>query len=319
MYSGTLTIETTDGKKMSEIEFETGSKWAANTADVGTLNGKKWSGDADKVVFTIAGNSQMKSITVKIAGTVTTYTDVNSVEDLLKNYTAAKENLNLKLTNAKVTYVNTYVDKSNNTIVNAYVRDGNSAIELRTLGIETPVNSLLNGSVKVDLKFSYGVPYLVANDGTSADDLTVTASEEAAEPIEATVADILDNKYINDLVTIKNFTFEKDEYQEGKYNYYAKDGDKKIQLYDKFDKVGGVANLTDGETYTVTGIFGAIYNKTNIPEIIPVKAIDESATAIDTIEQAPATTNAATYNIAGQRVDKSYKGIVIVNGKKHIQ
>ena len=28
--------------------------------------------------------------------------------------------------------------------------------------------------------------------------------------------------------------------------------------------------------------------------------------------------NGAIYNIAGQRVDKSYKGIVIKNGKKYI-
>lgn len=44
---------------------------------------------------------------------------------------------------------------------------------------------------------------------------------------------------------------------------------------------------------------------------------DGEATGIHTIEAASAA-NAAMYNLAGQRVDKSYKGIVIVNGKKYL-
>lgn len=44
---------------------------------------------------------------------------------------------------------------------------------------------------------------------------------------------------------------------------------------------------------------------------------DGEATGIHTIEAASAA-NAAMYNLAGQRVDKAYKGIVIVNGKKYL-
>lgn len=44
---------------------------------------------------------------------------------------------------------------------------------------------------------------------------------------------------------------------------------------------------------------------------------DDEATGIHTIEAASAT-NAAMFNLAGQRVDKAYKGIVIVNGKKYL-
>ena len=43
----------------------------------------------------------------------------------------------------------------------------------------------------------------------------------------------------------------------------------------------------------------------------------DEATGIHTIEAASAA-NAAMYNLAGQRVDKAYKGIVIVNGKKYL-
>ena len=243
---------------------------------------------------------------------VVTYTDVASVKDLLANYTEDTKNLNLTLTNAKVTFVNEY-----NGTINTYVREGDAAIELRTLGFNMPVNSILNGKVKVDLMYNYGVPYLAANAGTDDESITVTESEEAAQPIEATIADIIANKYLNDLVTIKNFTFSKEEYQPGKFNYYANDGEQKIMIYDKFNKVGGVAGLTEGEKYTVTGLYGAIFKGT--PEILPTQAVVSGTPTGITNITTSATDNAPAYNLAGQKVNAAYKGVVIKNGKKMIQ
>ena len=319
MYSGTLTIQAPEGKQISKIEIAQ-KKWNANTkVDNGTLDNKgNWTGSANKVVYSIAGNTQIKTMTVTLSEGGTpqppveiTYTDVASVKDLLANYTEDTKNLNLTLTNAKVTYVNEY-----NGTINTYVREGDAAIELRTLGFNMPVNSILTGKVKVDLKFNYGVPYLAANAGTDDESITVTESTEAAQPIEATVADILANKYLNDLVTIKNFTFSKEEYQAGKFNYYANDGEQKIMIYDKFNKVGGVAELTEGEKYNVVGLYGAIFKGT--PEIIPTQAVVPTSTGISNITVTTAD-NAPAYNLAGQKVNGSYKGIVIKNGKKMIK
>lgn len=318
MYSGTMTIEAPEGKNISDISFDK-TKWGAkNKSDVGTLTEGKWKGDANKVVITIAANTQLKSLTVTLAGTVITYKDVPSVKDLLANYTEGTQNLNLKLTNAKVIYVNVY-GKTTNT----YVREGDAAIELRTLGFDMPLNSTITGSVKVNLEFNYGVPYLVANDATNDKDLNIQESTEAAKPIVATVADIVANKYMNDLVLIKNFKFSKEEYQTGKYNYYANDGDSKIMIYDKFStpednnvKIGGAANLTEGETYSVKGIFGAIFK--NVQEVMPIEAIS-TTTGINSITTEAADANAPAYNLAGQKVGKEYKGVVIKAGKKFIQ
>ena len=319
MYSGTLTIQAPEGKQISKIEIAQ-KKWNANTkVDNGTLDNKgNWTGSANKVVYSIAGNTQIKTMTVTLSEGGTpqppveiTYTDVASVKDLLANYTEDTKNLNLTLTNAKVTYVNEY-----NGTINTYVREGDAAIELRTLGFNMPVNSILTGKVKVDLKFNYGVPYLAANAGTDDESITVTESTEAAQPIEATVADIIANKYLNDLVTIKNFTFSKEEYQAGKFNYYANDGEQKIMIYDKFNKVGGVAELTEGEKYNVVGLYGAIFKGT--PEIIPTQAVVPTSTGISNITVTTAD-NAPAYNLAGQKVNAAYKGIVIKNGKKMIK
>lgn len=319
MYSGTLTIQAPEGKQISKIEIAQ-KKWNANTkVDNGTLDNKgNWTGSANKVVYSIAGNTQIKTMTVTLGEGGTpqppveiTYTDVASVKDLLANYTEDTKNLNLTLTNAKVTYVNEY-----NGTINTYVREGDAAIELRTLGFNMPVNSILTGKVKVDLTFYYGVPYLVANAGTNDESITVTESTEAAQPIEATVADIIANKYLNDLVTIKGFTFSKEEYQEGRFNYYANDGEQKIMIYDKFNKVGGVAELTEGENYNVVGLYGAIFKGT--PEIIPTQAVVPTSTGISNITVTTAD-NAPAYNLAGQKVNAAYKGIVIKNGKKMIK
>ena len=319
MYSGTFTIQAPEGKQITKIDIAQ-KKWNANTkVDNGTLDNKgNWTGSANKVVYSIAGNTQIKTMTVTLGEGGTpqppveiTYTDVASVKDLLANYTEDTKNLNLTLTNAKVTYVNEY-----NGTINTYVREGDAAIELRTLGFNMPVNSILTGKVKVDLTFYYGVPYLVANAGTNDESITVTESTEAAQPIEATVADIIANKYLNDLVTIKGFTFSKEEYQEGRFNYYANDGEQKIMIYDKFNKVGGVAELTEGEKYNVVGLYGAIFKGT--PEIIPTQAVVPTSTGISNIIVTTAD-NAPAYNLAGQKVNAAYKGIVIKNGKKMIK
>lgn len=319
MYSGTLTIQASEGKQISKIEIAQ-KKWNANNkVDNGTIDSKgNWNGSANKVVYSIGGNTQIKSLTVTLGSgenpqppVEVTYTDVASVKDLLANYTEDTKNLNLTLTNAKVTYVNEY-----NGTINTYVREGDAAIELRTLGFNMPVNSILTGKVKVDLTFNYGVPYLVANAGTNDESITFTESTEAAQPIEATVADIIANKYLNDLVTIKGFTFSKEEYQEGRFNYYANDGEQKIMIYDKFNKVGGVAELTEGEKYNVVGLYGAIFKGT--PEIIPTQAVVPTSTGISNITVTTAD-NAPAYNLAGQKVNAAYKGIVIKNGKKMIK
>lgn len=313
MYSGTMTIEAPEGNKISDISFDQ-TKWgASNKSDVGTLTKGKWVGDANKVVVTIASNTQIKSLTVTLAGTVITYTDVPSVKDLLANYTKDTPNLNLKLTNAKVIYVNEF-----NGTVNTYVREGNAAIELRTLGFDMPVNSTISGTVKVNYAVNYGVPYLKANDATNDESLTIQESTEEAQPIVATVADIVAKKYINDLVIIKDVKFTKESVTSGtstRTNYYINDGDQKVQLYDKF-QVSDLATLTDGETYTIQGLFGQIFK--DVPEILMTKKVAET-TGINNITTDATLENAPAFNLAGQKVGKAYKGVVIKAGKKFVQ
>ena len=77
MYSGKMTIEAPDGKAITKIEIEKGSKWSENN----TFNGEAaaeatWEGNSTNVVLAVAANSQMNKVIVTLAdknGETTTY------------------------------------------------------------------------------------------------------------------------------------------------------------------------------------------------------------------------------------------------------
>ena len=52
--------------------------------------------------------------------------------------------------------------------------------------------------------------------------------------------------------------------------------------------------------------------------ILPLLFVESNSTDINAVKAANAE-NGVRYNLAGQKVDKSYKGVVIMNGKKMIQ
>ena len=107
-----------------------------------------------------------------------------------------------------------------------------------------------------------------------------------------------------------NWTFE------GNYNasYALAEGD--YMLYD--DNTWW--KNESGDNYSVKGMRAYIKaNTTNAAKLSTVRmVIDGTATAINGINSNANVNNAKLYNLAGQRVNNTYKGVVIVNGKKVI-
>ena len=64
VYGGTMTFEVPVGKVITKIVFNNGKWDAGNSADTGAFEGATWTGEAKKVVVTIAGNTQLNSIEV---------------------------------------------------------------------------------------------------------------------------------------------------------------------------------------------------------------------------------------------------------------
>ena len=60
-------------------------------------------------------------------------------------------------------------------------------------------------------------------------------------------------------------------------------------------------------------------DRARYPELRYVLLVDNTPANISNALVAPAAKNAPVYNLAGQQVGASYKGVVIKNGKKYVQ
>ena len=79
-----------------------------------------------------------------------------------------------------------------------------------------------------------------------------------------------------------------------------------------FTNTGKFIQFGDG-TYTSFGAYDKKMDKTVLPMLF---VMGEGQTGINNIHTSTAVKNNVMYNLAGQRVGKDYKGLVIMNGKK---
>ncbi len=263
------------------------------------------------VKFTLDKSATVKAIAEK-NGNISTvaskeftkveFTDM-TIADLYK-LDAPQENINLTINDGKVVHVNG---------TDVYVRDGEYAILFyHTNKLKLNKNATVSGTVKVDFTIHNGLYEVKENNFTNTSALKIEDSKEEALPLNATIQDIAtDGKYMNNLVKIENVKITSEV--SGKYtNYYATNGTDKIQLYGADDVVEKYAN--DETEYNITAVV-SMYNKA---QLLPVSV--ETATGItDITVEKEFDENAPIYNLSGQRVDKSAKGILIQNGKKFIR
>ena len=210
---------------------------------------------------------------------------------------------NLTLNNAKVLYA----DETNRYV---YVKDETGAICFYNAGLGLTTGDVLNGSVAGELSIFNNMPQFRANSLTNKDKLTQSTGTPE-EPIAATVAELLSDKYLCNLVKISGVKLDS-----AGSNLYAYQGDAQIQIYDQFKKLAGVQIVKGNENNIVTGIL-VVYKDTY--EIYPITVDGIVTTAITDLKADSAKAQAPVYNLAGQRVDAAYKGVVIQNGKKFIQ
>ncbi len=187
-----------------------------------------------------------------------TYTDVTLAT--LAGYKENKANVSLKLTNAKVVYVDGE---------SLYVREGDNAIMFFKTGLDVPVNSLLNGTLKGNFELYNLIPEFKANDDTNPKDVMKTNSSEVAQPVETTVAEILEMKHRADLVVLRGITVVKDGTK-----YYAADGADRVQFYKGLD----MSAYENGKAYDVTGLFNNSYS--GAPEIQPTAVVENSSVVV---------------------------------------
>lgn len=247
----------------------------------------------------------------------------------------------LDLTGSKVLYT----WKSNNNNVMAFVKDADdNALELyyssEKLDLNLEAGNVLTGTIVMAFDIYNNIPEAIVTEDTNADDIMATGSETIT-PVECTIADAQDR--ICDLVIIKGLSPKKEAYTKNVtkdgttititlYNYFGyEDESTNIALYNQFhipayedevDENGNVTggfmyNLDEDKKYDVTGISatGKINSKL-VNEIFITNVKESSETGINDIKADNTKKNNRFYNLSGQEVNKSYKGVVISNGKK---
>lgn len=210
---------------------------------------------------------------------------------------------NLTLENAKVIYANA-------TNSNVYVKDATGALCFYNAGLNLKTGDVLNGSVAGKLDIFNNLPEFVNNSLTNTDRLTVTPGTPVG-PNTLTISEVKSTKYISDLVQIAGVKLDSVSNR-----LYASQGTDSIQIYDTFKVFADSPVITPSANNTVTGIL-IIYNTTY--EILPISVEGVQTTAIEDLKASAGNTDAPTYNLAGQRVDASYKGVVIRNGRKFVR
>lgn len=219
-----------------------------------------------------------------------TIADINEMTEKMKN-------VKLVLNNALVTYVDG---------TNIYLRENGKALMFYKTALSFTVGDVLKGSVIMDYDIFYGIHEMKDNDATSAEGITVVGKETPV-PTEVTIPDVIALNHICDYIVLKSVKVVKDG-----NNYFAVDNaENKVQLYKGLD-VSSFAD--DGKLYDVEGVFNNIYKEA--PEVQPINVTEAVSEGIANIVTNNA--NVKVYNLAGQRVADSYKGVVIVNGKKFI-
>lgn len=231
----------------------------------------------------------------------------------LNELTSDLKNVALKLTNAKVVY-----DYYKGYYV--YVREGEYAVRFDGIffgntAISNLSNYVVNGTVLVDFAKNFGDCTLTANKETKVSDLTLTESSEVAQPVVTTIPELLEKKHVEDLIALKSVTI-----TSRKENYST--------VYDLTDESGNVvtapscmsddlsAKADDGNKYDVKAIFESV-NDEGKPQLT-LLGFYEIANGITSVTRQESNSYATIYNMSGQRVGKSYKGLVVKAGKKYI-
>ena len=197
----------------------------------------------------------------------------------------------LTLTNAQVQYAGTN---------DMYIVDATGGIDIYKSGLKYTAGQVLNGTITATYNVFNKIPQLI-----NITENKLTATDGTVTPVEMSVEDAALAENACKLVKITNVKAVKID-----NNYYT-DENKTILFYDKF-QIGYTVDTENECDYT-----GIIIQYNSQMELAPtVTPVTSNINGI-TIDDADA--NAPVYNLAGQKVSTSYKGVVIKAGKKFVQ
>lgn len=272
---------------------------AASTQTTSVIGTKKYEIAADyqaaNTVYTIKvtndNNDQIQKVLIWKKGT--TQPEVTPTAANIAAFKAlgvGKEAI-LTLTNAQVQYVGTK---------DMYIVDATGGIDIYNSDLKYTAGQILNGTITATYDVFNKLPQLI-----NITENKLTATDGTVTPVEMSVEDAALAANTCKLIKITNVKAVKIG-----NNYYT-DENKTIQFYDKF-KLNYTVDTEKKCDYT--GIIIPFKAQMQLaPTVTPVTSNINGITIDD------ADANAPVYNLAGQKVSESYKGVVIKAGKKFVQ
>ncbi|MBO4597581.1 MAG: chitobiase/beta-hexosaminidase C-terminal domain-containing protein [Bacteroidaceae bacterium] len=198
-----------------------------------------------------------------------------------------------------------------------FLREDGKCIELYKMsGLKNKVetNDILNGTIKGCAESYNSMPEFIESkadaDYTDVSALQITKSGVVAEPVVATLAEVINCQHIFDLVKISGVSL---KVENKKYSIYK--GDEVVAL----NNVGTVTLPAEseftkaGQLYDIEGIVSGISSKKGTIYLRAIKAAE--ATGVEAVSADVETSEA--YNLRGVKVAPNTKGIVVINGKKY--
>jgi len=193
----------------------------------------------------------------------------------------------------------------------AYIRDASGAIILDGLDIGLVTNDIVDGVIYVKYALNNQMPYALITDETDVSPLTIEKGGEV-EPREMKLEDLTEADYA-DYVLLKQTKL---ILESGKV--WAVSGDRRIRYYNKLGVKVSLKNY-NGKYFDLPVIYGTdMLNGELIDELYILKQPTEvdDPTGIVELRQDDADTHQPVYNLQGQRVSPTTKGLLIRGGRK---
>ena len=276
----------------------------------------------DEAVATVDGSGLVTAVSEGVAHITVTANDLltatctvtvtllREVPDIA-SFRAMEEgdDASLTLTDAQVLY--TYGG-------DIYLRDASGSLMLSGTGLNVSRNDILNGSLYGRLTYNDLMPQLKSIDGVTGLENVTVDSGDAALPTEVFAEQLTPDRYA-DLVVVRGVSLVRDG------GIFALVGDRRVRLWNKFQikspKISLPSNIAD-KYYDVTAIYGTdIINGEVADELYVLSSPVEgdSADAIHSPQAREGHSSHVRYNMAGQRVGRNYKGIVVEGANKFLQ
>lgn len=279
--------------------------WATDNAQVATVDvsGKVYGVGVGTCNITVTSNN---GVTTTTAVTVEEMTSAENIA-AFRQLPAGQEAM-LQLKDAQVLYVQSK---------ELYLRDASGAMLIYNSGLTVNAGDILNGCVYGKRDANNEMPDLAGIKGSTLQSDFVVTGNSTPEPRSVNLYDLTEADY-GDYVRVKAVRLVKDGY------VYAVCGDNRARMWNAFNiKTISVPSSFEDKFFDVDAIYGtnSVKNIGILKELklmaSPVEV--EAPAGIVSVSSYPDKTVNQTFNLSGQRVDESYRGLIIQGGRKVIK